>query len=67
MPPTKRPDRDLLFDRDVCITCAGCVGICPEEALDFYGLEWTLYSDKCTACALCVRICPVGALKIEKR
>ena len=65
--PTKKPNLFLDYDKPKCIVCAGCVGICPDMALDFHGLEWVLDPSKCTACTLCVRVCPTGALKLEKQ
>jgi ferredoxin len=62
----KRPAKTLLLDRETCISCAGCVGTCPELALDMFGLDLQVFQDKCTYCTLCVRFCPVGALSIEK-
>jgi Fe-S-cluster-containing hydrogenase component 2 len=63
----KRPNKVLLLDRETCISCAGCVGTCPEEALDMFSLDLQVFQDKCTYCTICVRFCPVGALAIEKR
>jgi ferredoxin len=63
----KRPAKTLLLDRKTCISCAGCVGTCPDDALDMFGLDLQVFQDKCTYCTLCVRFCPVGALSIEKR
>jgi ferredoxin len=62
----KRPAKVLLLDRETCISCAGCVGMCPDDALDMFGLDLQVFQDKCTYCTLCVRFCPVGALSIEK-
>jgi len=63
----KKPNKTLLLDREKCISCAGCVGTCPHEALDMFGLDLQLFLDKCTYCTICVRFCPVGALAIEKQ
>ncbi len=63
----KRPAKTLMLDRATCISCAGCVGTCPDEALDMFGLDLQVFQDKCTYCTICVRFCPVGALSIEKR
>jgi ferredoxin len=63
----KRPKKVLLLDRETCISCAGCVGTCPEQALDMFSLDLQVFQDKCTYCTICVRFCPVGALSIEKR
>ncbi len=62
----KKPNKILLLDRDKCISCAGCVGTCPDLALDMFGLDLQVFQDKCTYCTICVRFCPVGALAIEK-
>ena len=62
----KKPNKVLLLDREKCISCAGCVGTCPDLALDMFGLDLQVFQDKCTYCTICVRFCPVGALAIEK-
>ncbi|MCQ2061204.1 MAG: 4Fe-4S binding protein [Fibrobacter sp.] len=58
--------KKLVHHRDECLECAGCVGLCPQMALDMYGLDLQINHEKCTRCGLCVRGCPVGALKIEE-
>lgn len=58
--------RKLVWDREKCLVCAGCVGICPALALDFRELEWTLDDGRCTRCGLCVRFCPAGALDVVR-
>jgi NAD-dependent dihydropyrimidine dehydrogenase PreA subunit len=62
----KRPNKTLLLDRATCISCAGCVGTCPDLALDMFGVDLQVFQDKCTYCTICVRFCPVGALSIVK-
>ncbi|MDQ3002674.1 MAG: 4Fe-4S binding protein [Fibrobacterota bacterium] len=67
MPPgQKRPNKTLLLDQAKCISCAGCVGTCPDLALDMFGVDLQVFQDKCTYCTICVRFCPVGALSIIK-
>ena len=45
-----------------CMLCAGCVGICPVDAITLY--ETGIYIDeKCIGCGACIRFCPVGALE----
>ncbi len=67
--PTKRrpKKKELLLDRTQCISCAGCVGMCPDLALDMFGTDLQIFQEECTYCTICVRICPVGALSIEKQ
>ena len=62
----KKPNKTLVLDRGTCISCAGCVGTCPDLALDMFGLDLQIFQDKCTYCTICVRFCPVGALSIVK-
>lgn len=56
----------LLYEEEKCIVCAGCVSVCPFEALDFHGLKWHLTPDRCTGCAICIRFCPTGAISLEQ-
>jgi len=65
--PTTSKTKVLVHDRGACVSCAGCVGMCPTLALDMFQTDLQLFQDKCTHCGICVRICPVGALSIEKR
>ncbi len=58
-------ENKLAYHKDTCITCAGCVGLCPEIALDMHGLQLNIARDKCNLCKICVRFCPVGALALE--
>ena len=58
--------KKLVHDRKVCLACAGCVGICPQMALDMYGLDLQIDPEQCIKCGICVKACPVGALKIEE-
>ena len=50
-----------------CIQCAGCVAVCPTQALDMYGLELHCDDARCIGCDFCGRFCPVAALRLEKR
>ncbi|MEE0876746.1 MAG: 4Fe-4S binding protein [Fibrobacteraceae bacterium] len=58
--------KKLFHNRDKCLECAGCVGICPKMALDMYGLDLQIDHEKCSKCGLCVRACPANALSISE-
>lgn len=58
--------KKLIHNRDKCLECAGCVGICPKMALDMYGLNLQIDHEKCSKCGLCVRACPANALSISE-
>jgi L-aspartate semialdehyde sulfurtransferase ferredoxin len=55
------------IDEKKCLTCGGCVGICPVMALDLssnYGLKCD--KKKCTECGTCENFCPAGAISVKK-
>jgi len=56
--------KKLQHDREKCLECAGCVGLCPKMALDMHGLDLQIDHEKCVCCGLCTRGCPAGALSI---
>ena len=45
-----------------CISCAGCVGVCPVDTITLRGLDLAIEQDPCISCGLCIQMCPVGAL-----
>lgn len=45
-----------------CISCAGCVGVCPVDTITLKELHLTIEQDPCISCGLCIQMCPVGAL-----
>ena len=55
----------IEIDRTTCVQCAGCVSICPTQALDMHALELRCQDPLCIGCDLCVRFCPVVALGLE--
>ena len=51
------------LDRDLCLFCGACVGVCPTNAMFLEYNDRDIWVDEnCTDCLLCTRICPVGAL-----
>jgi Fe-S-cluster-containing hydrogenase component 2 len=58
--------KSLILSREKCISCAGCVGVCPHMALDMYEIELQVFQEKCTYCKICIRFCPVGAFSVEE-
>jgi Fe-S-cluster-containing hydrogenase component 2 len=55
----------IEIDRPACVSCAGCVSICPTRALDMHAVELRCEDALCIGCDLCVRFCPVVALALE--
>ena len=56
----------LVHDREKCLECSGCVGVCPFMALDIYKLDLQIDQEKCKRCGICTRACPVGALQLKE-
>lgn len=56
----------LKHDQEKCIRCAGCVGVCPFEALDYVNGKIVIDHEKCTECGTCVKFCPVIALSLAE-
>lgn len=55
------------INRDKCMRCTGCVGICPVGALTFDESRGIVIDEeKCIHCGLCEKFCPVGAIKVDK-
>ena len=54
----------VVSDKDRCLRCGGCVGVCPQLALDLteHGI---ICSDKCISCKICISFCPMGALRLK--
>ena len=53
-------------DKKKCISCAGCVAICPVAALELRERFPDCDFDKCIDCGACVRFCPAVALVLKK-
>lgn len=58
--------KDIIVDRDRCVDCGSCTGVCRPGALTI-GSDWTLVFDqeKCVFCQLCINACPARAIKVQ--
>ncbi len=52
-------------NRDLCIHCGGCVGVCPVSAIDLREYRIEIDPKKCIDCGTCVKFCPVRALSLK--
>jgi ferredoxin len=57
----------VLVDTEKCISCGGCVGVCPVKALELIAKFPACDYSKCTNCNICVQFCPVKALELDKK
>ena len=66
-PPAKgtRVERimlELRVDEGRCLSCGGCVSVCPRMQIPVSRLNSIEAGVLCRGCGLCVRACPVEAL-----
>ncbi|MEA2054104.1 MAG: 4Fe-4S binding protein [Candidatus Thermoplasmatota archaeon] len=52
----------IKVNKEKCLRCGGCVGLCPADALTLNEAGLSV-SEACTECGICVRFCPVEALE----
>lgn len=55
-----------MVNPELCMSCGGCVGVCPFTALELEnGSKLSLNGESCAGCGLCERFCPVGAIRVD--
>ena len=54
----------IRIDRDLCVDCGLCTGVCPTDALKLNSQSFELeyLRDRCIMCEQCIPTCPVDAL-----
>ena len=55
-----------MVDRNKCITCGGCVNICPVGAISIVNGKAQIDPKKCVKCGGCMNFCPMQAIDIYK-
>ena len=51
---------------DKCMSCGGCVSVCPVLALELRETRLHVDEKKCISCGACTKVCPVGAITLKK-
>jgi len=64
-PESQCADPELVFVRDRCALCGGCVAVCPQGAHRLEDGQHTVDRALCRACGRCVEVCAHGALAIK--
>jgi len=60
--------RDLItyfILEDKCTGCGACLKLCPQQAIDAYGLIHTIDPTKCIRCGICRDACPFQAISVK--
>ncbi len=62
----KNLEKQVYIDRDECISCGACTGVCLPGALEMDKETWELIHnpEKCIVCGLCEYACPIQIIKI---
>ncbi len=57
-------NREIIIDKDVCVHCGLCTGVCPTEALQLEAQTHKLVfrRSRCIMCEQCIPSCPVQAI-----
>ncbi|MDR1581075.1 MAG: 4Fe-4S binding protein [Synergistaceae bacterium] len=57
---------DVVWNRDRCVGCGKCAGICNFGAFRMDGRKVIFDRDSCWSCTICANHCPVGAITLER-
>jgi L-aspartate semialdehyde sulfurtransferase ferredoxin len=60
-------EKSIIFNKERCINCGACTGVCKSGALTMDNDTWELVinQDKCLFCEMCISACFVKALSME--
>jgi ferredoxin len=59
--------REIGIDRDLCVDCGLCTGVCPSGALqlELPTFKLNFVRSRCIVCEQCIPACPVDAISIN--
>jgi Fe-S-cluster-containing hydrogenase component 2 len=55
----------VKIDKNRCISCGGCIAVCPVAALEMKERFPLCKKEVCTDCRICIKFCPVRAIELE--
>ncbi|HEC89850.1 MAG: ferredoxin [Thermoplasmata archaeon] len=53
-------------DERECLSCGGCISVCPVDAVFMKNLRAFVDQSLCIGCSICVNTCPIGAISLEE-
>ena len=56
----------IRIDRNKCIRCGACVGVCPKNALRLRDVI-VVDNNLCIECGTCAKACPANAITLKKK
>lgn len=59
-------DPVAVVNKDQCVGCGACVGVCPNEAITL-GETADVDPEKCIGCGTCASTCPTESITIEEK
>ncbi len=51
----------VTIDTGLCVSCGGCIDICPKAAIKMDDDKVYVIPEKCIECKICVLVCPLSA------
>lgn len=54
-------------NKDKCVGCQKCIGVCPKEAISLEGKKSFIDKAKCIGCGECMTVCPVKAIEMNTK
>ncbi|MCK5476352.1 MAG: 4Fe-4S binding protein [Candidatus Aenigmarchaeota archaeon] len=53
----------IINNKKKCLSCGGCISICPKKAITLKKMNIIINKDLCIECKKCVLFCPVEAME----
>lgn len=51
----------IQIDNEKCVSCGGCVDLCPTTAIAFINDVVIIDPEICLECETCIKVCPMKA------
>ena len=58
--------RKARVNEKLCLSCGGCVSVCPQDAINLINLIAQITPSKCVGCKICSNTCPIAAITLRE-